>query len=101
MLQFIPYDDECLKWLNEINALGDLVGSQALPDSDDLTENVIPNSIEHKTTEPIIEKSYKIVESMATFTMVKVLKSQKHIFIPKCPFFFAFFMVGVLPNIKQ
>jgi len=72
LLQFIPYDDECLKWLNEINALGGVV------DSDGLTENITPNSADQKTTEPIIEKSYEIVESMATFTMVKVLKSQKH-----------------------
>ena len=67
MLQFIPRDEECLKWLNEIGALGDLVDSKTLPDS-----------TAQKTTEPIIEKSYEIVESMATFTMVKVLKSQKH-----------------------
>ena len=67
MLQFIPRDEECLKWLNEINASGDLVDSKTLPDS-----------TTQKTTEPIIEKSYEIVESMATFTMVKVLKSQKH-----------------------
>jgi hypothetical protein len=56
-----------LKWLNEINASGDLVDSKTLPDS-----------TPQKTTEPIIDQSYEIVESMATFTMVKVLKSQKH-----------------------
>ena len=67
VLQFIPHDEECLKWLNEIDALGDLVDSKTLPDS-----------ATQKTTEPIIEKSYEIVESMATFTMVTVLKSQKH-----------------------
>ena len=67
LLQFIPYEEECLKWLNEINASSDLVDSKTLPDS-----------TPQKTTEPIIEKSYEIVESMATFTMVKVLKSQKH-----------------------
>ena len=67
MLQFIPHDEECLKWLNEINASGDLVDSKTLPDS-----------TPQKTTEPIIDQSYEIVESMATFTMVKVLKSQKH-----------------------
>ena len=78
LLQFVPYDDECLKWLNEINALGGVVDSKALPDSDGLSENITPNSVDQKAAEPIIEKSYKIVESMATFTMVKVLKSQKH-----------------------
>ena len=78
LLQFIPYDDECLKWLNEINALEGLVDSKALPASDGLTENIIPNSAPQITTGPKIEEAYEIVESMATFTMVKVLKSQKH-----------------------
>ena len=78
LLQFVPYDDDCLKWLNEINALGGRADSKALPDSDALTENIIPNSAAEKIAEPIIEKSYEIVESMATFTMVRVLKSQKH-----------------------
>ena len=67
LLQFIPCDEECLKWLNEINASGDLVDSKTLSDS-----------TAQKAAEPIIEKSYEIVASMATFTMVKVLKSQKH-----------------------
>ena len=78
LLQFIPYDDECLKWLNEINALGGVVDSKALPDSDGLSENITPNSADKKTANSIIKISYEIVESMATFTMVKVLKSQKH-----------------------
>jgi lipopolysaccharide biosynthesis regulator YciM len=67
VLQFIPHDEECLKWLNEINASGDLVDSKTLPDS-----------AAQKTTEPVVDKSYEVVESMATFTMVGVLKSQKH-----------------------
>ena len=78
LLKFVPYDDECLHWLNEINALGDRSASQAVPDSDALTENIIPNSAAEKIAEPVIEKSYEVVESMATFTMVGVLKSQKH-----------------------
>ena len=71
LLQFIPYDDECLKWLNEINA-------QDLADSDRVAENINPRPVDQKANEPIIEKPYEVVESMATFTMVKVLKSQKH-----------------------
>ena len=55
-----------------------MVDSKALPDSDSLSENISPNSADQKTTESIIKKSYEIVESMATFTMVEVLKSQKH-----------------------
>ena len=78
LLQFLPCDDECLKWLNEINALGGLNKSGTLPDSDSITENVAPDSAPKITTEPKIEADYEVVESMATFTMVGVLKSQKH-----------------------
>ena len=49
-----------------------------MPDSDSLTENVTPDSAPKITTEPKIEADYEVVESMATFTMVRVLKSQKH-----------------------
>ena len=59
-------------WLNEINSPEDLA------DSLGATARNAPSSANPKAVEPIIEKSYKIVESMATFTMVKVLKSQKH-----------------------
>ena len=55
-----------------------MVDSKALPGFDGLSENISLNSADQKTTESIIEKSYEIVEPMATFTMVKVLKSQKH-----------------------
>jgi len=78
LLKFIPFDEECLKWLNEINASGNLDDSNALPGSDGITENITANSVYQKTAQPIIETPYEIVESMATFTMVKVLKSQKH-----------------------
>ena len=78
LLQFLPNDDECLQWLNEINVLGNVDKSKALPDSDSLTENVTPDSPPKITTEPKIEADYEVVESMATFTMVRVLKSQKH-----------------------
>ena len=78
LLQFIPCDEECLQWLSEINALGVLDESNVCPDSNGVTKNITTNSVKQKTAEPIIEKSYEIVESMATFTMVRVLKSQKH-----------------------
>ena len=64
--------------LEIVNTSGALIDSKALHDSDGLTEKNISHSEPKKTTEPIIEKSYDVVESMATFTMVGVLKSQKH-----------------------
>jgi len=52
--------------------------SKAPPDSDDSAASIIPNSADETAVEPRIEESYEVVESMATFTMVGVLKSQKH-----------------------
>ena len=72
LLQFLPHDNECIKWLNEINTLDTVIVSESPPD------NNLPNSAPIKPTNPVIKEPYKIVESMATFTMVQVLKAQKH-----------------------
>ena len=80
LLQFVPSDDECLKWLNKIKAQEGPHVSKTLSDSNGLTESIIPNSAAEKTVGPNIEESYEVVESMATFTMVNILKSQKHFF---------------------
>ncbi len=79
LLQFLPYDNECIQWLNEINTL-ESADSSAItaPDTASTAENNSPNSAPVKTTESVVEERYDIVESMATFTMVQVLKSQKH-----------------------
>jgi len=78
LLRFIPCADECLGWLSAINAIDGEDDSKALAGSNGVTENITPGSTDQKASEPIIDKSYKIVESMATFSMVGVLKSQKH-----------------------
>ena len=72
LLQFLPHDNECIKWLNEINTLDTAIVSESPPD------NNLPNSAPIKSPNPVIKEQYEIVESMATFTMVQVLKSQKH-----------------------
>jgi len=41
-------------------------------------DNNLPNTAPIKSPNPVIKEQYEIVESMATFTMVQVLKSQKY-----------------------
>ncbi|MBC8256431.1 MAG: hypothetical protein H8E85_03900 [Candidatus Marinimicrobia bacterium] len=79
LLQFLPYDNECIQWLKEINSL-ESAGSTAItnPDTESPPKNNSPKPAPVKTPELVTEKQYDIVESMATFTMVQVLKSQKH-----------------------
>ncbi len=79
LLQFLPHDNECIKWLNEINTLK----SAESPTntgivSENPPDNNLPNSAPIKSPNPVIKEQYEIAESMATFTMVEVLKSQKH-----------------------
>ena len=79
LLQFLPYDKECIQWLNEINKL-ETSNSQSItsPDPESLPENNLPNATSKITNENLVKNNYEIVESMATFTMVQVLKSQKY-----------------------
>ena len=79
LLQFLPYDKECIQWLNEINKL-ETSNSQSItsPDPESLPENNLPNATSKITNENLVKNDYEIVESMATFTMVQVLKSQKY-----------------------
>jgi len=79
LLQFLPYDGECAQWLNEINTpQSDFISNEKVATSTNLTEEKIEESTSIHNPEPIDEKTYKVVESMATFTMVQVLKSQQH-----------------------
>ena len=71
LLQFLPQDAECMEWQNNIQALeppASSVQSETKPENNAPIQN--PN--------PIKEKNYKIEPSMATLTMVQVLKSQQH-----------------------
>ena len=79
LLQFLPNDNEGIKWLNEINTLesAESLTNTAIV-SESLPDNNLPNSAPMKSLNPVIKEKYEIVESMATLTMVQVLKSQKH-----------------------
>ena len=79
LLQYLPYDGECVQWLNEINTpQPDSISYEEVSVSTNPTEEKIEESTSIHNPEPIDEKTYKVVESMATFTMVQVLKSQQH-----------------------
>tara|TARA_B100001123_G_scaffold415361_1_gene515798 strand:- start:1437 stop:2129 length:693 start_codon:yes stop_codon:yes gene_type:complete len=80
LLQFLPYDTECINWLQEINSF-DAIDTNTTSDDELENETDIESTPEDIVEKPLIkteEKSYEVVESMATFTMVQVLKSQKH-----------------------
>ena len=70
LLQYLTYDAECAQWLNEINT----------PHSESISNEDVSTSTKHEEVklEEVDEKTYEVVESMATFTMVQVLKSQQH-----------------------
>ena len=79
LLKFLHNDSECLEWLNKIQAPDpgqkpdEKTVSQTVP-----TLSAVENNLSLIKSEPIVGKIYEIEKSMATFTMVHVLKSQQH-----------------------
>ena len=79
LLQYLPNDDECIQWLNEINSpSSESTSNKGVATSTNPTEVGSEEVVSIHIHEPIDEKTYEVVESMATFTMVQVLKSQQH-----------------------
>ena len=66
----MPADNEALDWLNKINGEPIL-----LSNNKGLSDQKKQQTDEPKTS---LGKVYDVEESMATFTMVYILKSQKH-----------------------
>ena len=79
ILKFIPEDSECAGWISLLNEKG-LENDENILENQN-TENP-PNhneeSNEYRANKPVNEPDYAVVPSMATFTMVKILRSQKH-----------------------
>ena len=77
ILQYIPNDVECQGWLQNIADISD-----KLPEEKKIAPKKTTDLVSSKIfeTKPglIEEKDYNLEESMATFTMLQVLKSQKH-----------------------
>ena len=77
ILQYLPNDVECQNWLMTIPNATDKASERKkemeLLKSNDQVSNESP--VVAKSTDDI---NYKVEESMATFTMLQVLKTQKH-----------------------
>ena len=74
LLKFLPDDRECKEWLLEIQA-HEPIDNKTIISSHELKTN---NNESRLIIDHEKEKLYEVVESMATFSMVQVLKSQKH-----------------------
>ena len=74
ILQYIPNDVECQGWLQNI--------ADKLPDEKKIvpkkTNDLVSSGASETKPVLIEEADYDLEESMATFTMLQVLKSQKH-----------------------
>tara|TARA_B110000438_G_scaffold298221_1_gene346017 strand:- start:626 stop:1291 length:666 start_codon:yes stop_codon:yes gene_type:complete len=70
LLKFLPNDIQCITWLDQI------LKSNSLSKKTTSKGNI---GKDFKNVNPIkLEPTYKVVTSMATFSMVQILKSQKH-----------------------
>ena len=80
LLQFLPHDTECKEWMNRLKISDKqkpLADEEDVPNpatSPDNTE-IAPSP---QKLEPVSKVTYDIEKSMATLTMVQVLKSQHH-----------------------
>ena len=74
ILQYIPNDVECQGWLQNI--------SDEIPSEKKIapkkTNDLVSSDAPEIEPPPIKKTDYDLKESMATFTMLQVLKSQKH-----------------------
>ena len=77
ILQYIPNDVECQGWLQNIADISD-----KLPEEKKIvpkkTNDLVSSGASETKPVLIEEADYDLEESMATFTMLQVLKSQKH-----------------------
>jgi len=79
LLYFLPHDAECIKWMDEMKVEDGAPTKQNENDPVDISEETIADVIKtNKAPAPEKSHTYNVDTSMATFTMVQVLKSQKH-----------------------
>ena len=70
LLKFLPNDIQCIRWLDII------LKSDSIPVKKTLVK--MTKKTIKKSNSKSIEKTYNVDNSMATFSMVQILKSQKH-----------------------
>jgi hypothetical protein len=79
LLHFLPNDAECIKWMDEMKVEDGVPAKQNEGDLIAMSEKTIPGVVKiNKAPAPVKNQAYNVDTSMATFTMVQVLKSQKH-----------------------
>ena len=71
ILQYLPNDVECQSWLKNIS-------DELKEDKKQLISKKNDNRAPVAAPKPIEDIDYEMEESMATFTMLQVLKSQRH-----------------------
>tara|TARA_B100001029_G_C15013255_1_gene425609 strand:- start:206 stop:868 length:663 start_codon:yes stop_codon:yes gene_type:complete len=71
LIQFFPKNDKLQSWLKKYN---DVINKTIIPQNINLNKKEKENII-HTSS---MESNYKIEKSMITFTMVNILRSQKH-----------------------
>ena len=76
LLDFIPDDSECLKWMDELNINSHTI-EKTSKENNEITNN-INNNIIIKSDDFKDISNYEVDKSMATLTMVKILKKQKY-----------------------
>ncbi len=77
ILHYIPNDVECKNWLQNIAGISDKLPKEKKM-AHKKTNDLAPGSVSITKPKLIKEEDYDLEESMATFTMLQVLKSQKH-----------------------
>ena len=77
ILQYIPNDVECQSWLQNIADISDKLPKEKKM-APKKTNDLVSGEVSETKPKLIKEKYYNLEESMATFTMLQVLKSQKH-----------------------
>jgi len=79
ILRFLPQDVECIQWMEQLHPPSNNAAVKNKKAVNAKSEMVHPTDAEDVKM-PVAEnvQKYNIDKSMATFTMVQVLKSQKH-----------------------
>ncbi len=78
ILKFLPEDSECKDWMVQLNIPITKKTIKTPPAKAQTTETIINDSPSAYANIANEEQSYTIDKSMLTFTMVQILKSQKH-----------------------
>ena len=79
ILYFLPHDPECTEWMDGLQMVDNVPSKQNENDSVAMSKETIPGAVKtNKVPYSAKNQTYHVDTSMATLTMVQVLRSQKH-----------------------